>query len=234
MINFTSEIDQVRGKLELITARKLLGQKTVAKMAGVSGPAVSKWVNAGGFDIENIEKLANSLGMLLSQFLAVSADDLLIHVKRYKESLGNVVFVEEPRGNYSKHQSVVPLVSRVQAGMIEEAILDLDEPKMITTKKSHSPLAYAVQVQGDSMTSASIPTFPEGIIVLADPNQIDNLNNNDFVIAKIDHEDAVTFKQLKFDGDKPYLNPLNPEFPKIFNGFRVIAKVFDVCTDDWI
>lgn len=234
MINFTSEIEQVKGKLETMTQRKLLGQKKVAEMAGVSAPAVSKWVKTGGFDIENIERLSNSIGMTLSQFLAVSVDDLIIHIERYKEGVGNVIFVDEPRGNYSKHQSSVPLVSSVQAGMIEEAILDLDEPKMITTKKSHSPLAYAVKVQGDSMTTDSIPTFPEGIVVLADPNQIDNLNNNDFVIAKMDHEDAVTFKQLKFDGDKPYLNPLNKEFPKIFKGFRVIAKVFDVCTDDWI
>lgn len=227
------ELKAIVDKLIMISERGALGAGTVAELAGVSQPAVSGWRSRKKKpDIENIQSLANKLGLNLSQMLVIDNESLLSLVKNYKSN-NNVFEVNEPKVNYQSKGTELPLVSDVQAGRIEEAFLNMDEPRMIPTKKHHSSSAYSLQVTGTSMTANDIPTFPEGTIVMADPGMIDNLNDKDFVIAKLDFEDAVTFKQLRYEAGKPYLNPLNSDFPKIFSGFKIIAKVFDIYTENW-
>jgi SOS-response transcriptional repressor LexA len=35
----------------------------------------------------------------------------------------------------------------------------------------------------------------------------------------------INFKQFKMDGGRPYLKPLNPSHPNIFDEFKVLGKV---------
>lgn len=124
----------------------------------------------------------------------------------------------------------VPLISYVAAGSAEVALLIEEEAEeMVATYRKVSKNAYALKVKGDSMTApeGSRYSFPEGCRIIADPEQRGGLTDGIFVVAKIEGHDAVTFKQLKYDGDTPYLNPLNPTFPKIFDKFRVLAKVVE-------
>lgn len=66
------------------------------------------------------------------------------------------------------------------------------------------------------------PSFPEGYIIHVDPDQ--SAKHNDYVIAKVVGDDAVTFKQYKED-EKPYLFPLNPDYKPIFEEFIVLGRV---------
>lgn len=77
------------------------------------------------------------------------------------------------------------------------------------------------------MTAPTGRSFPEGIDIFVDPEQRGGVVPNDFVIAKINGRDAVTFKQLACEEGRPYLRPLNPspKYEPIFDEFRVLGKV---------
>ena len=64
---------------------------------------------------------------------------------------------------------------------------------------------FALRVQGDSMQ----PEFADGDIIVIDPHAPQD--NNSYVVAI--HDDKATFKKLVFDGETPYLKPLNPQYP---------------------
>lgn len=73
---------------------------------------------------------------------------------------------------------------------------------------------YALRVKGNSMTSPSGLSVPEGMIIIVDPTA--RAENGDLVIAKDGDKGKATFKKLYFDGDDTYLVPLNPDLkPKL-------------------
>ena len=119
-----------------------------------------------------------------------------------------------------------PLISNVQAGVWMEGIdnfatNDAEEwlPRPVGGERS-----YYLRVVGDSMSSTSGVSFPEGVLVLIDPDS--QWNNGDYVVAKINGENGVTFKQLKYDEhNRPYLKPLNSQWPDIFDEFRILGKM---------
>ncbi|WP_158249946.1 helix-turn-helix domain-containing protein [Zhongshania marina] len=129
----------------------------------------------------------------------------------------------------------VPVISWVQAGQWHEAE-DLHQPglaeKLIPCPKTHSRQTYALRVQGDSMTAPIGRSYPEGAIIYVDPELRGSVGIGDRIIAKLDKEDRVTFKQLASDGDKMYLKALNPSHPPIFDEFRILGKVIGSWIDD--
>jgi SOS-response transcriptional repressor LexA len=129
----------------------------------------------------------------------------------------------------------VPVISWVQAGQWHEAE-DLQQPglaeKLIPCPKKHSRQTYALRVQGDSMTAPIGRSYPEGAIIYVDPELRGDVTIGDRIIAKLNKEDRVTFKQLASDGDKMYLKALNPNHPPIFDEFRVLGKVIGSWIDD--
>ena len=71
---------------------------------------------------------------------------------------------------------------------------------------------FALKVSGDSMTNCEArESFPEGSLILVDPNQIPK--SRDFVVAIDDATQDATFKELIEDCGKLYLKPLNPQYP---------------------
>jgi len=79
-------------------------------------------------------------------------------------------------------------------------------------------------VSGDSMTSPYGPdTFPHGTTIFVDPNVLPE--NGSFVIAKVNGEAEVTFKQFVVDGPRRFLRPLNSIYPLISDEFRVLGVV---------
>ncbi len=129
-----------------------------------------------------------------------------------------------------KNYGYVPIISWIQAGETHVAFVDeSEEYETIACYKKHSSNTYALRVMGESMTTDIGPfSFPEGTIIIVDPEQKGDETNGIFVVAKENGNDAVTFKQLKYDGATPYLNPLNKDYKKIFSDFRVLGKVIDV------
>lgn len=109
----------------------------------------------------------------------------------------------------------VPLISWVQAGQWRDVIDNLqpgDSYDSIATTARVGPNAYALRVIGDSMTNpAGAPSFPEGTVIIVDPDR--NAEPGKFVVVRQNDDRECTFKQLVRDGGKMYLKPLNPRYP---------------------
>lgn len=131
--------------------------------------------------------------------------------------------------------TLVPLISWVQAGDWSEAV-DLFEAgeaeTMLPCPVTHSVHTFALRVDGDSMTSPSGKSYPHGAIIFVDPEQRGGASPGDRVIAKLNGEDQVTFKQLAEDRQGKYLKPLNPNHQPIYGEFRILGKVIGMWIDD--
>lgn len=119
----------------------------------------------------------------------------------------------------------VPLVSWVQAGQWTEIGGEFaagDAEDWLPCPDSHSPLTFALKVQGVSME----PEFKSGTIIFVDPAKAaDNLS---YVVVRMENENTATFKQLVVEGSRRYLRPLNPNWPDQIieiNGNAVICGV---------
>ncbi|HID8088661.1 LexA family protein [Proteus hauseri] len=190
-----------------------LKQSDLGKKVGVSGSAISQW--EGGItepDGGNLIALASALGC---------TPEYLINGNN--ESIGNVEFSKfhHARGEY-------PLISWVSAGNWSEAIEPYHRRSVdnwYETTVSCSEDSFWLDVIGDSMTSPSGLSIPEGMVILVDPNA--ELISGKLVVAKLD--DEATFKQYISDAGSKYLKPLNPQYRLIpINGnFKIIGVVVD-------
>ncbi len=71
------------------------------------------------------------------------------------------------------------------------------------------------------------PSFPEGILILVDPEQ--EVKPGDFCVAGIYNNSEVTFKRFVWEDGTPWLEPLNtnPRYQSIpcNENCRIIGKV---------
>ena len=72
-----------------------------------------------------------------------------------------------------------------------------------------SDRSFALRVPDDSMQ----PEFQEGEIIIVDPTL--QGKHNQFLVARMEDDDAATFKQLIIVGNRQYLKPLNSRYPLI-------------------
>lgn len=131
-----------------------------------------------------------------------------------------------------KHSTAVnkyPLFTTVQAGAFTttpESYTEKDAKAWIETSKKAGRRSFWLEVEGASMTApaGSRPSFPEGMLILVDPDQ--HVEVNDFCIARINGNE-FTFKKLIRDGGINYLQPLNPQFPLLVcgDGCTFVGKV---------
>lgn len=134
--------------------------------------------------------------------------------------------VEEAASTYSTRTA--PVISWVQAGEWSEAV-DLHEPgygdgyEPVPSNAGQS--VFWLRVVGDSMTSPTGASIPEGHLILVDPDG--EPVNGSLVIAKLEDSQEVTFKKLVIDAGHRYLKPLNPAYPMIpINGnCRIVGVV---------
>jgi len=109
-----------------------------------------------------------------------------------------------------------PVVSEVQAGAWTEAVQPYEpgaeDHFELTDYKAKGP-AFWLEVSGDSMTSPTRPSIPEGHFILVDTGLAPQ--PGDLVVAKLDTEEKATFKKLVSDAGQLYLKPLNPAYRMI-------------------
>ena len=108
----------------------------------------------------------------------------------------------------------VPLLSEVEAGKF--SVIDNFRPK----GQKHYPTVpvsvpvmqhtYALRVHGDSMLGDGGDSFPEGTILIVEPDLV--AQPGDYVIVA-DKSGKTTFKQFTSDGVELYLKPLNTRYP---------------------
>jgi len=109
----------------------------------------------------------------------------------------------------------VPLISWVQAGDWNNLVDNFqpgDADRWVATYAKVSKHAFALRIVGDSMTNPSgAPSFPEGTIIIVDPERAAQPGR--FVVVRQNVDTECTFKQLVRDAGKHYLKPLNPRYP---------------------
>lgn len=180
-------------------------QLQVAELASTSQTALQK-IEAGiTKNPRNLERLA--------EVLQTSPEYLRFGVGE----MDNATVVASA-GNY------LPLISMVQAGVWTEIQelppLDVELYPCPIKCSQHS---FIVKVEGESM----LPRFEEGDLIYVDPEV--QVENGNYVVARLDDENQATFKQLIIDGNKKYLKALNPDWPNKFveiNGnCTIVGKV---------
>ncbi|WP_049199084.1 LexA family protein [Proteus mirabilis] len=104
---------------------------------------------------------------------------------------------------------LIPILTFTQAANLpsDDNMVGYD---YIPAPRLASDTAFAVRIDGDSMQSNSAITFPEGSIVIFDPEL--DANNGDFILCKLDSSNDATFKQLIIDQGEYYLHSLNPKY----------------------
>lgn len=131
-------------------------------------------------------------------------------------------------------QGGVPLISWIQAGNWEEAsdpFVPGDAEAWVPSMKPHSGRAYALRVRGDSMTAPYGKSYPEGCIIIVEPERRSPVNG-ERIIAKLDGTTEVTFKVYKEEDGRRWLQPLNPSHEPIREQFRVLGTVIGKWEDD--
>lgn len=180
-----------------------INQETLAEHLGITKGAVSHWLNARREPgIEEIAKILRFLGMkefLVNQDGTISPSGSLSNVSGYKPY--------KPGNKY-------PVLSKVQAGAWSEACepYTLKDIDLWLESDAHTQGdAFWLEVEGDSMTAPMGLSIPEGTFVLFDTGR--EAVNGNLIIAKLDDDNAATFKKLVIDGSQRYLKGLNPQWP---------------------
>jgi len=131
-------------------------------------------------------------------------------------------------------KGLVPLISWIQAGSwgeMEEHYVDAGIDEFYPCPISHGANTYCLRVRGDSMTSSHGRSYPDGALIYIDPDQGGGVSTGDRVIAKINGDNMATFKIYINEGRKPFLKPLNPQYPIITDEFQIIGKVIGMWMD---
>ncbi|MES3012234.1 MAG: S24 family peptidase [Pseudomonadota bacterium] len=182
-----------------------LSEQEFAQAVGVSRGAVQQWEKPGGTAPKrsNQPRVAHLLGISVAELMSGGS---------------NV-------GQSPGVRAEVPLVSEVEAG--NYTVIDNFKPRgRFETVPVSIPVkrhTYALRVHGDSMVSDSGDSFPEGAIVIVEPEMTPAAG--DYVIV-LNDANQTTFKQLVKDGGDLYLKPLNHRYPiKPLGNARVIGVV---------
>ncbi|ECU8313249.1 LexA family transcriptional regulator [Salmonella enterica subsp. enterica serovar Oslo] len=191
-----------------------LSQDKVAEHLGVTKGAVSHWLNGRrNPSIQEIGAIFQYLGVTDARF---NAD-------------GTFSVGESTEQKPVKPQFEYPFFSHVQAGMFTpefRTFTQRDAEGWVSTTKKASEAAFWLEVEGHSMTApaGSRPSFPEGMLILVDPE--DPVDPGDFCIARL-CGDEFTFKKFIKDSGQVFLQPLNPQFPIMpcNEQCRVVGKV---------
>jgi SOS-response transcriptional repressor LexA len=182
-----------------------MSEQQFADAIGVSRGAVQQWEKPGGTAPKrgNQPQVAKILGISVAELLSGGSN------------VGGRLIV----------RAEVPLVSEVEAG--NYTVIDNFKPKgrfdtvpVSIEVKRHT---YALRVHGDSMVSHVGDSFPEGSVVVVEP-EMPPLPG-DYVIV-LNTANETTFKQLVWDGGELYLKPLNTRYPiKPLGSAKVIGVV---------
>lgn len=183
-----------------------LSQQELAAKSGVRQETISNIERGRNKGSKFIARIARALGVEAYE-LDTGRQDL------------SPIATASDAGNVSpgpRVRGAVPLISWVQAGSWRGVLENLEGEivEQIDTTAPINRFTYALRVQGDSMVSPSGPdSFPEGTIIIIEPEL--EARTGDFVVVR--HPGAgdteTTFKRLVRDGDRFFLQPLNPRYP---------------------
>ncbi|WP_445672678.1 helix-turn-helix domain-containing protein [Pseudomonas inefficax] len=197
------------------------GGARLAKLAGVTPKASSKWLNG--------ETMPGGAKMLaLATALKVRVEWLEYGTGGMTEETSGFDANVEPAPGPVRYYEY-PEISWVQAGMPMEAV----EISNVASCEVHPSDAWAgpngfwLKVKGPSMTSSNGMSFPEGMVILVAPGF--DVESSQFVVAKMVDTNEATFKQFIWDSGRAFLKPLNPSFPTVEmdDEWALVGRVVD-------
>lgn len=184
-------------RIRALRRSKKLTQVQLAKIAGVSSPAVTEWEKDSYLPkAASLEAIANKFGVTTEYILTGKGDPSVMQKEQ-----SNIVPISP---------KMAPVLSWVQAGtMTNVETIDMSQvEEWLPLPNSDCENCFYLKVQGLS----NYPTFQEGDYILVDPSlQFSDMNSGDIIVVR--KFDEATFKKLviETDGSK-YLQALNPEF----------------------
>lgn len=205
---------------------------TMKKINEIIGERLKSIRESKGFSQAQLAKLcgyssASRIGNYELGERKISADDALRISEILEVSPAELMFGSQSEQVISNYQ--YPLFTKVQAGAFStefNSYTQKDAVSWIPTAKKASERSFWLEVEGQSMTAppGGKPSFPEGMLILVDPEE--EVEFGDFCVARL-LNDEFTFKRLIRDGGIEYLEPLNPRFDLIpINGnCTIIGKV---------
>lgn len=202
------KVNEVIGeRLKSIRESRGLSQAQLAKLCGYSAAS-----RIGNYELGE-RKISADDAIVISEALGISPAELMFGSQS-----------DQVIKNYE-----YPLFTKVQAGAFStefNSYTQKDAVSWIPTAKKASERAFWLEVEGQSMTAppGGKPSFPEGMLILVDPDE--EVEFGDFCVARL-LNDEFTFKRLIREGGVEYLEPLNPRFDLIpINGnCTIIGKV---------
>lgn len=202
------KINEIIGeRLKSIRESKGFSQAQLAKLCGYSSAS-----RIGNYELGE-RKISADDALRISEILEVSPAELMFGSQS-----------EQVISNYQ-----YPLFTKVQAGAFStefNSYTQKDAVSWIPTAKKASERAFWLEVEGQSMTAppGGKPSFPEGMLILVDPEE--EVEFGDFCVARL-LNDEFTFKRLIREGGIEYLEPLNTRYDLIpINGnCTIIGKV---------
>nr|WP_025423083.1 LexA family transcriptional regulator [Sodalis praecaptivus] len=203
-----------------------ISQEKLGELIGKTQGAVGHWLN--GRREPSIDDIAQIMKALKMPEMVLLSDG---YVRSIGDEEGDNVSYVGPFTPTKK----LPLISWVSAGQWSEAlepykIDDIEEWPETTVHCSDG--SFWLKVRGDSMTSPTGLSIPEGMIILIDPEV--EPSNGKLVVAKLENENEATFKRYVTDAGQKYLKPLNPQYAMIqINGnCTIIGVVVDAKVDN--
>jgi len=181
-------------RIRALRRSKKLTQVQLAKVAGVSSPAVTEWEkDSYQPKAASLEAMANEFGVS-TEYILTGKGDLAFNNAR---NIAPVI------------PKMAPVLSWVQAGVFTNVqAVDMSQVEEWLPLPEDCENCFYLKVQGLS----NYPIFHEGDYILVDPSvQYSDMQSGDMIVVR-KHDDA-TFKRLviETDGSK-YLQALNPEF----------------------
>lgn len=210
--------------------RKALGlsQAVLGEYFNISSVSVSEWERMiSKPDQDKLPKLARLLKTTVSSLLDTSdrptvVTDVQVDPISYGKHTSffgrpQDLRVEEPQAAYGSgafgNLRRLPLISEVQAGGWADIVDNFqpgDAEDWIPCPFTCGPNSFILKVSGYSMYNPSgDKSYSPGEFIAVDPSR--EAQNKQMIVARVDHEERATFKQLLIDADgNMLLQALNP------------------------
>jgi SOS-response transcriptional repressor LexA len=208
----TIELAELKDRLAFAREKRGFSQGLLAEKAGVTQVTIAHLESGRSRTSKKLVSIARGLGISAEWLETGAAAEENLALLEGKQST-NVAPLEQPQRLYR-----YPVLSWVAAGNWSEAVEPFEPgaaDRFELTDYKGKGQSFWLEVKGDSMTSLSGESIPEGVMILVDTGL--EARPGDLVVARLlsDSSSEATFKMLVSDAGQRYLKPLNPAYRMI-------------------